>query len=557
MTRGSYDLGKVYESVTRTAYGFSYDIGLFRNAYELLDRTIDNRSIGLVQGPPGTGKTTLLGSIINERVKNDAIDHDELFLIIAPTNDLVVDISRRIFSSYYSLYGTSSKTRILEEVRVYGSRLSARDKPEFKKLFESVDRDVKIVITTSYQMPYIRGESKNTVHLLIDEAGASPVHKSFIPSTNILRSIERGEDLDIGSFSLVGDPMQAISLGGLDPSDKNRILIMTNVIRGLLDIQGSSSDPSLTSLYMLLKTAYERLRGRFLEMLYTTQRLPMPSEEPISHAYYFDQLKSRREPIMDPLRDCGEKILKNLLNNTRQDSGFESKLNRVARGIDDALYSDNGHIKPIIYVETALEKSAGLSYDDVDLNLNINRAIISSIYAALLKAITGLGVTVLSPYVDQTIQTRNMIFWRIAGKIIDYIPLDCRKYFEIQLRRVNFTTVHKFLGKEDDIIIATLGKEYKSKSRSPFMDTIYFSQPEILNVQFTRHRKLLVIVGNLPRLYKYTKDAKEGDTHFPIKKFLEKFEEISGLEFKGRPLKSVEFETDSSECLVFDQWEIR
>jgi hypothetical protein len=65
-------------------------------------------------------------------------------------------------------------------------------------------------------------------------------------------------------------------------------------------------------------------------------------------------------------------------------------------------------------------------------------------------------------------------------------------------RRIRVSTIHSALGSEADIIVAVLGKEYKGKEEDKM--TIYFQTPELINVQFSRHRRMLVIIGNIEKL---------------------------------------------------------
>jgi hypothetical protein len=56
------------------------------------------------------------------------------------------------------------------------------------------------------------------------------------------------------------------------------------------------------------------------------------------------------------------------------------------------------------------------------------------------------------------------------------------------------------LGGEDDIVIALLGKEWSDNSHDDEGLTIYFREPENLNVQFSRHRLMLIVIGDIQRL---------------------------------------------------------
>jgi len=67
---------------------------------------------------------------------------------------------------------------------------------------------------------------------------------------------------------------------------------------------------------------------------------------------------------------------------------------------------------------------------------------------------------------------------------------------------VQFSTVHSFLGGEADFVIAVLGREYYNPSRQ-FL-TIYFEEPELLNVQMSRHRLMLTVIGSVEFFLKFS-----------------------------------------------------
>ncbi len=57
------------------------------------------------------------------------------------------------------------------------------------------------------------------------------------------------------------------------------------------------------------------------------------------------------------------------------------------------------------------------------------------------------------------------------------------------------------LGKESDIVIAVLGKEYVGSKDLDFMyKTIYFWEPETLNVQLSRASRMMIVIGDVRRL---------------------------------------------------------
>ena len=58
------------------------------------------------------------------------------------------------------------------------------------------------------------------------------------------------------------------------------------------------------------------------------------------------------------------------------------------------------------------------------------------------------------------------------------------------------STARSALGSEADIVVAVLGKEYRGREQA---ETIYFQAPDLVNVQFSRHKRLLAVTGNIER----------------------------------------------------------
>lgn len=151
-------------------------------------------------------------------------------------------------------------------------------------------------------------------------------------------------------------------------------------------------------------------------------------------------------------------------------------------------------------------------YDDI-------RAKIAASYAIILAAATKKHTTIISPYVDMSIQTKLLI-----SSLINRYNL--RELNEL----IDVTTVQSMLGGEDYNIIAVLGKEHTTQSYDEPLYTIYFNEPELLNVQLSRHKGIFIVVGNLGRLR--TTAGKEHKDE--IKTAAEEVARLSGIEFRER-----------------------
>jgi hypothetical protein len=73
-------------------------------------------------------------------------------------------------------------------------------------------------------------------------------------------------------------------------------------------------------------------------------------------------------------------------------------------------------------------------------------------------------------------------------------------YINFQLGRVGAGldvshTVQSMIGGERDLVVTMLGKEYAASEGADMFATLYAREPELLNVQLSRHRRLLVATG--------------------------------------------------------------
>jgi len=454
-------------SIINEGYGSHFNIERSFNAkaVNLVKRKItalDSEKISLIQGPPGTGKTTVFHQVIDECF--DRVDRDEVFLYIAPTNKLVADMFRRIASIYCAL--GKNLEDLKKEVRVYGSRFRYG---AFECLRKPVDDEVRIVLSTEYQRIH-ESETQKRYHFLIDEASKSPIHRPFITaSEKLLEALQQSDRENIlASISVIGDPKQAIALGD-EYKAREDLLLLTNLIRGLLsDNLKKEIDKGEIDI---VDAALQELRGRFYEFLEITRRLPHPSESPISVGFYSGNLRACKN-AEEVLKETEEKWNS---NEARRLSNLNGDFSKAVEILESAITTK----VPIIYVHVGGEYS-------LDYLFNEKRAKVGLIFSCAISRILGESVTVIAPYVDQQLQMKLGMHYQY-GEIIGNFT-----------RMVNFATVHRMLGAEDSHIVAILGKERVGKSY--YERTVYFMEPEVFNVQLSRHQKLIIIIGDLFKL---------------------------------------------------------
>ena len=245
-------------------------------------------------------------------------------------------------------------------------------------------------------------------------------------------------------------------------------MLFLRTVVGLLGI----SNPSYENIQDILSMATSRLKGRDLSILDITYRLPSPSEQPISCGFYNAVLRSRFR---------ASEVLEGIWNQNqvRQLTSNDETFKKVTDILEDAITTD----RPIIYVHA----TDRWPYDDYPGELyDQKRALIGLYYATALACITGESVSVITTYSDQAHHMKNLFNHNFRTLTTEEV-------------KVNFLTTHKALGSEDKHIIAILGKEYHP-STILSDETIYYAEPEVFNVQLSRHRKTLVVVGNLQRM---------------------------------------------------------
>lgn len=440
---------------------YTVDRSGFAGAHNLVQTALNHGEIALVQGPPGTGKTTIYESILHDNI--DRLANGNPVLYIAPTNQLVADMLERIASVYRHIGKNPNDIR--NEIRVYGSYFTYDG--QFDNLNDRLvdDDGVKLVISTDWQR--IATNVSSTFHLMIDEASKSPLQKPFISITDSLaRSIGQGRQI-IDSISVIGDPKQAISLG--DYRNSKELLIMNSLIRGLLppDVRVEVEKGQLD----LTEAAYNQLKGSFFEFLEATWRMPKPSETPISRGYYNGRLVAR-VTAKQRLRGLWDS---NPISYLRSQ---DRRLEAVATHVENAISTH----RPMIYARIEASR-----FNDEDSPYDPVRAQVGVQYAVVLAMITGRSTGVVTTYVQQMNQMELMYKRHYRAMMRD------RKLDGL----VSFSTTQRMLGSQRDNIVAVLGKEWPGSEDKP---TTYFREPELLNVQLSRHQGMLVVVGNLTSL---------------------------------------------------------
>ncbi len=439
--------------------------------------------LGGVQGPPGTGKTTVVESFVYNGVSDEIYNIDGIIVYIAPTNHLAAQAFERVVAALLARNYTFND--IILMTRLYGSKMTVRSCEKIFKLerveirppsdsdakqvvYGNVDPDiVKIVFATEYQRVSGRFTKKpSRMYLIVDEASKSPYYRAFI---SVADAIIRYEDYPQTLVAL-GDPEQAITVP--EAFRIRNVPLLMPKIKQLLEENG--------------------MRDKYV-MLDTTYRLPKPSEEPISHGFYEDKLHAY-EPATFRLREVSE-----LFEDTRSRAeslirnavGWNTRLEKIFYSIYDAVTTH----RPILIMKTSTfrSESSATTYDKTRTNLGM---LASLVIEAFLTEAEKIGsyfssqVMVTAPYSD----------------IVTNVSFNYRQRFGNLTRQPRVATVHAVIGGESDFVVTILGKEY-SGSRTGYYwrsddgyRTMYYNEPQVLNVQLSRHHKLLVIIGDVERL---------------------------------------------------------
>jgi hypothetical protein len=431
-------------------------------------KVVRHGGMSLGVGPPGTGKTVIF-SLTHNKIF-DELDKDEVILYIAPTNRLVAECAIRTLALL--LNKEIDEKDINKFIRVYGSRFIALP----------LNEDVKYVFTTPYQPGALMRllKSKKRIHIMVDEASTTPLHQPFISIAMAMSSAIRERAIEwFNSFSVIGDPMQAI-IREYSGKEKFELLIVSRVL-----IQSIPRDERVAikedpAKIFELANKYAPSIGIEYFFLNNTYRIPKPTELLVSIPFYNFMLEGV------------EDFRKRLKGIKRDEPSLRSKVlerskrlrKEVAEVFDNALDSQI----PIIYLKDkgfAYVPRTGRRPPELE-ELDIFRAELAYEIATYIatSTLSQISIEVLTPYLEMKTQIK-MGLRRLAGDILGD---------EVN-RRLKVSTIHSALGSEADVVIVAMGKEYMGEE-----ETIYFQTPELLNIQYSRHRRMLIIIGNVEKM---------------------------------------------------------
>ena len=447
-----------------------------------------------VRGPPGTGKTKIMEGLVNdEDVISELLEGGVKFVYIAPTNELTTSGFMRALAPVMKIMmqNTNDIRKVLSAVRIYGSAIPSPyfgndladlqaelsrvgievDKESLKELLRGITYggidNAQFIFTTDYQRVSSRAKEpyRYKYVMFVDEASKSPFYLPFNPiSDSELSSLAKGSEGGvIHGLVVVGDDRQAIALGPEYQGFGKRLLVLPK-IKDVLDALGLSDQ-------------FKTLRMTF--------RLPAPTEEPIGDGFYgdvggleaFEESRNRLTQVFknvdvtERLHSC-EQLVGGVL-------GYDQLWRDVNRMLDLAL-GDLNDPKPIIIGNTNKVIGPGEQFEPCRVKLAVY-------FALALNCISGgsLGISVIAPYRD-LVDAARYYYRRLMSNMSS----------NISRANVKFLTVQSMLGGEDDIVISMLGKEWSPRGEP----TIYFREPENLNVQFSRHRLMLIVIGDVTRL---------------------------------------------------------
>ena len=467
----------------QASYGLNPSQG---RAVDIIYKAYEHNGVGLVQGPPGTGKTSVIVTSL-ERLLNE-LDKNEVLVYVAPTNELVKDVTLKVVPILREVLGYKNEEDIYKAIRIFGSDFDYRGASMAR---DPINKDVKVILTTDYQKFYIsykEAESEGfSFSFLVDEASKSPIYRFLTPiAMELIRAEKTKKNISIDSLSVVGDPMQAIAKKDIYKTHRE-YLLMVNILRNMLadvdpSLAGQLSDSSI-NLYDIIQENNSILSQiENFVMLDITYRLPSPSHMIISRGFYNGRLSAnegiekRLEYRDDLVRGIGRDFISS---------------NKVAKVINDAVIDEKG----IVYID--VKRSAYRDYQGENIDRRrAYRAIEAAIAASI---VTGKSTMIIPVYRDMV----NFI------KFITMAEDRYSKYVNKLKKELNIVidvkTAHSLLGAEDENVVLVLGKEYLPSNSDVYSSTMYFVEPEIFNVQFSRHKALLVVVGNIERLYRHSK----------------------------------------------------
>jgi len=427
----------------------------YKQAYGLALRVIrgdEEIPLAAIQGPPGSGKTRIVERMAEEYLAEEFSTGRDLVIYIAPTNELTWEACARVLSRILRRLAPDDerkRCRVVRElrnfVRVLGYEIRSvgtalRGKcGEGIKLSKMVnlkiDETVRLVFTTEFQRPYIK--STRGIKLIVDESSKSPYFRAFIPLVRRIAS-EKFKDYP-ESMVVLGDPQQAIMSEGY-----GRDILLMNVVK-------------------------KYLGGKNYVMLDFTLRLPEPSERPISVGFYEGKLRSKVNSYERLKESFNSKELLDILSRD-YNININSDLQMVVEALEEAI---TNHI-PLVVFDTPPFKP-GDTFD--------KRRAKFGFYASLALSVW------LKRYILPTGMQRSLAVTSIYTDLPQAVGFELKK-MGLSVDRM---TVQALIGGERDFVVTMLGKEYGDIADE--YATMYAREPELLNVQLSRHRALMAVIG--------------------------------------------------------------
>ena len=453
----------------------SYNMS-YRSARSVMDLSISGIPLAAIQGPPGSGKTFIAELLAEDYIAEELLSTRDLVFYVAPTNELVIRACIRVLARIFRKLAPTIGERcrwardIPELVRVLGYKITSNRRMVLRgvcgeginisKMVDlKIDENVKLVFLTEFQRPYIKGctekasgEGKRNIKIIVDEASKSPYFRFFIPIVRCIAS-SNYNDYPV-ALVVLGDPEQAITIG-----EYGRDILLMNVVR-----------KKLTEMQM----------ENHFNMLNLTFRLPKPSHEPISYGYYNGGLDAIADGV-SRLRNFNfnsRRVLE-LLN--RYEDASKTDLQRVIDAIEDAISSKT----PIIVLDTDRFNERD-TLDTQRAKLGFYASLALSVWLSDLSLNPRDHVAVTSIYSDMPLFVRYAMGRR-------------------SLPNIDTLTVQSMIGDERRFIVTMLGKEYISDITEQYT-TLYAREPELLNVQLSRHSGLLTMIGCVDCLSKFASE---------------------------------------------------
>lgn len=508
----------------------------FTRSVEAVSRLVTNPGrylLATIRGPPGTGKTTVYLNVFARN--NERFQGGDIGIYVAPTNQLVVETLSRYLIAVMGMRSKGGVPRVddvievLSSVRAFGSKVSLGSsvKNEVENIVKSglvdcggrsadecvdaivnalksivmgsVTREVKLVFSTEWQdvTRRLRWSLKTSdlikvgFWVFVDEASRSPFYRAFNPVIGLLEERLRdksgreddsrkilGFKGDILGLSVIGDEQQTIAMDSYFHYRKDLLLLLR--VKEALERLGLCSRGRVWS-------------GEQCSMLEVTMRLPEPSHEPISYAYYEGRLRAsvHARERLSKLQGVADAL-------EREGRSVGGRLGRVFETVANAILS----WMPIVVVNVDSFEPGTLAEPK------------RSYIAAQLARVISREVCAHEDLSDITIAVTGVYGDNVSQALTTY-----RQYSGGRCLNTRFTTVQSMLGGEADIHITMLGKEWPGEIAEwpgeiaggkedtdttpddyPDYATIYFREPELFNVQLSRHKRLLIVIGDLERL---------------------------------------------------------